>query len=117
MNQDYFSINETDAIANTKHSCVGVNIFHGPFNMIFPLFINSLVSGYVIIATDNGLLPMWCQAITEQMLILVCQLDSQFQWNVNQNMNILLHENLFRNAICKVSPISEMSAILLCLNV
>ena len=66
------------------------------------------ISKLTIIGSDNGLSPGRRQAIT---LLNQCwnvhnwTLRNKLQWNINQNQDIFIQENMFENVVCKTLAI------------
>ena len=58
----------------------------------------------VIIVSDNGLSPIWPQAITwtNDDILFIGSFGNKIQLNFNQNVNIFIQENAFENAVCKI---------------
>ena len=57
----------------------------------------------VIIESGNGLSPVQCQAITwtNDGLLLIGLLETNFSENLNKNMTNFMKANQFENLICK----------------
>ena len=74
---------------------------------------HTCVSILTIIASDNGLLPGWCQAIiwTNTGILVIRPLWTNFNEISIKNSNIFIHENAFQ------SVVFVMAAILLGRNV
>ena len=53
---------------------------------------------------DNGLLPIWHQAIiqTYACLLSIGPLQTYFKWNLNRITIVFIEENAFENATCKM---------------
>ena len=55
------------------------------------------IGNLTIIGSDNGLLPGRHQAIIWTSTGILWNLVKKLQWNLNQNLNIFIQENLFEN--------------------
>ena len=58
---------------------------------------------YANINSDNGLPPVWCQAIIWTIAHLLS--NNKLQWNFNHNTKILNQEIVFENVICEMAAI------------
>ena len=71
--------------------------------------INSLKQSqdFIIVGSDNGLMPAWHQVITcnQSFLIVNWTLRKKLHWNLNQNSKLFIQEYAFENAICKMATI------------
>ena len=66
------------------------------------------ISNLVIIGSDNGLSPGWCQSIiwTNAGILLIELLGSnKLQWNLNQNSYIFIQEHTFGTVVCEIVAI------------
>ena len=73
-----------------------------------PLVPHIAPVNWVGIGSDNGLSPIWHQAIilTNAKLLSIGPLGTNYSANFNQNTKTLIHENASENVV------SEMAAIL-----
>ena len=65
------------------------------------------VSKLSIIGSDNGLSPAWHQAIIwpNTGILSIRILGPKFQWNLKQNLCVVIQENAFKNVVCEVTAI------------
>ena len=61
----------------------------------------------VSLASGNGLLPVWCQAIiwSNADILSIRPSGINFKWRLNRNTKLFINENLFENVVCKMVAI------------